>query len=136
MTYYRVIDEIWVLDYHLLKAPVLKCDWVQSSCVKKNELGFILVNLNQLGYKSDPLILASQAKQVFYVNDQIQTKRSIVCHMPSRSNHNQINEDEVNNVTEYPPFTREFPTNDLLCSANGDRAIYARNSKEGIWVTN
>ena len=28
MTYYGVIDEIWVLDYHLLTVPVLKCDWV------------------------------------------------------------------------------------------------------------
>ena len=80
--------------------------------------------------------MASQAKQVFYVNDQIQTKWFIVCHMPTRSNLNQINKDEVNNVTEYPPFTREFLSNDLLRSANGDRAIYARNSKEGIWVTN
>ena len=52
---------------------MLKCDWVQNSCVKKDELGFILVDLNRLGYKSDPFILASQAKQVFYVNDQIQT---------------------------------------------------------------
>ena len=88
------------------------------------------------GYRSDPFILASQAKQVFYVNDQLQTKWSIVCHMPTRSNPNQINEDEVNNVTKYPPFTRELPTNILLYFANGDRAIYACNSKKGIWVTN
>ena len=40
--------------------------------------------------------------------------------MPTRSNPNQINEDEANNVTKYPSFTIEFPTNDLLCSANGD----------------
>ena len=100
---------------------MLKCDWVQSSCVKKDELGFILVDLNRLGYKSYPFILASQVKQVFYVNDQIQTKWFIVCHMPTRSNLNQINKDEVNNVTEYPPFTKEFPTNDLLHSINGDR---------------
>lgn len=74
----------------------------------------------RLGYKFDPFILVSQAKQVFYVNDQIPTKWSIVCHMPSKSNPNQINKDEVSNVIEYPPFTRELPTNDLLHSANGD----------------
>ena len=56
--------------------------------------------------------------------------------MPIRSNPNQINEDECNNVVEYPPFTKELPTNDLLYSTNGDRVIYARNNKEGIWVTN
>ena len=99
---------------------MLKCDWVQSSCVKKDKLGCILVDLNRLGYKYDPVILASQAKQVFYVNDQIQTKWSIVCHMPIISNLNQTNEDKANNVIEYPPFTKEFSTNDLLRSANSD----------------
>ena len=115
---------------------MLKCDWVQNSCLKKDELGFILVDLNRLGYRSDPFILASQAKQVFYVNDQIQIKWCIVCHMSIRSNLNQINKDEFNNVVEYPPFTRELPTTDLLYFTNGNRAIYARNSKEEIWVTN
>ncbi|ESR65013.1 hypothetical protein CICLE_v10010554mg [Citrus x clementina] len=69
-------------------------DWVQNSCVKKHELGFILVDLNKLGYKYDLFILTSQAKQVLYVNDHIQTKWYILCHMPTKSNPNQINEDE------------------------------------------
>ena len=107
----------------------MKCDWVQNNCIKKDDLGFILVDLNRLGYKFDPFILASQAKQVFYINNQIQTKWSIVCHMPIRSNPNKINEDEFNNVVEYPLFTRELPNTDLLYSTNGDRAIYKRNSK-------
>ena len=114
ITYYRVMDEICVLDYHLLKVLVLKCDWVQNSCVMKDELEFILIDLNKLGYKSDLFISTSQAKEVFYGNDQLQTKWSIVCNMPTRSNPNKINEDEVNTVTKYPPFTRELPTNDLL----------------------
>ncbi|XP_038698507.1 uncharacterized protein LOC119996072 [Tripterygium wilfordii] len=47
-TFYGVIDEIWVVDYHLLKIPVLKCDWVQNrGGVLKDEHGSILVDLNR-----------------------------------------------------------------------------------------
>lgn len=66
---------------------------IEFKIVVKNE--FILANLNQLGYKSNPFILASQAKQVFYVNVQIQRKWTIVCHMPTAGNPYQINEYEV-----------------------------------------
>ena len=47
MTFYGVIDQISVVDYHLLKIPPLKCDWVRNnSVVKKDEHRFILVHLN------------------------------------------------------------------------------------------
>ena len=39
---------------------------------------FLQVDLNRVGYKDEPFILASQAKQVFYVNDPTSTKWSIV----------------------------------------------------------
>lgn len=72
MTYYGVVDEIWQLDYHMLKITLFKCDWVKNtSCVKVNELGFTLVDLHRIGHKSDPFILASHAKQVFYATDPI-----------------------------------------------------------------
>lgn len=46
-TYYGVIDEIWQLDYHMLKITLFKCDWVKNmGCVKVNELGFTLVDLH------------------------------------------------------------------------------------------
>ena len=118
----------------MLNIHVLKFDWVQNSCVKKHELGFILVDLNKLGYKYDLFILTSQAKQVLYVNDHIQTKWYILCHMPTKSNPNQINEDEVNNIIEYPQFTKELSANVLLYSTNGYRVIYACNNKGGIWL--
>lgn len=67
MTFYKVIDEIWVVDYCLLKIHVLKYDWIRnSSGVKKDEHGLIFADLNQLGHKSDSFILASQIKQFFF----------------------------------------------------------------------
>lgn len=62
-------SEIGVLNYQLLKVPKLKCDWVQNSYGKKVELGFILVDLYRLGYKSNLFLLASQAKQLFCIYD-------------------------------------------------------------------
>ncbi|GKC28122.1 putative transposase-associated domain-containing protein, partial [Tanacetum coccineum] len=72
--YYGVLQEIWVLDYYFRQIPLFKCDWVnhKASGVKHDKyLGYTLVDLNSLGHKGDPFILASQARQVFYVKDQL-----------------------------------------------------------------
>ncbi|KAL6315961.1 hypothetical protein AAG906_014886 [Vitis piasezkii] len=39
--------------------------------IRVDDLGFTLVDFNKMAYKSDPFILASQAKQVFYVQDEL-----------------------------------------------------------------
>nr|GEV28678.1 putative ribonuclease H-like domain-containing protein [Tanacetum cinerariifolium] len=67
-----VLQEIWVLDYRFKQIPLFKCDWVNHRAgeVKHDpNLGYTLVDLNSLGHKNDPFILASQARQVFYVKD-------------------------------------------------------------------
>lgn len=43
-----------------------------------DEFMFTLTDFNKLGYKSDHFILVSQAKQTFYVQDQLNPKWSIV----------------------------------------------------------
>ncbi|KAK7390244.1 hypothetical protein VNO78_25543 [Psophocarpus tetragonolobus] len=43
-----------------------------------NELGFILVDLERVAYKDEPFIMASQAKQVFYVKDPCNERWSVV----------------------------------------------------------
>ncbi|GJZ68034.1 reverse transcriptase domain-containing protein [Tanacetum coccineum] len=48
-------------------------------------LGYTLVDLNNLGHKVDPFILASQAQQVFYVKDQIDKKLYIVFKTPPKN---------------------------------------------------
>ncbi|KAA0042106.1 hypothetical protein E5676_scaffold306G003720 [Cucumis melo var. makuwa] len=70
MTFYGVIQEIWKIDYHQLSFILFKCDWVDNrSEVKVDELGFTIMDLKRIGHKSDSFILATQAKQVFYVQD-------------------------------------------------------------------
>ncbi|GJZ82334.1 transposon ty3-G gag-pol polyprotein [Tanacetum coccineum] len=62
--YYGVLQEIWVLDYRFRQIPLFKCDWVnhRAGGVKRDNLGYTLVDLNNLGHKVDPFILASQAR--------------------------------------------------------------------------
>ncbi|XP_052295799.1 uncharacterized protein LOC127901832 [Citrus sinensis] len=79
MTFYGIIEEIWELDYHQFRIPVFRCDWVKSSNgIKVDKFGFTLVDLQRTGHKNDPFILASQAKHVFYVEDQLDPRWSIV----------------------------------------------------------
>ena len=60
MTFYGVIREIWELDYIIFSLPVFLCDWVESNKgVWEDELRFTFVNLNRIGHKSDPFILAT-----------------------------------------------------------------------------
>ncbi|GJW74773.1 putative transposon, En/Spm-like protein [Tanacetum coccineum] len=85
--YYGVLQEIWLLDYRFRQIPLFKCDWVnhRAGGVKRDNLGYTLVDLNNLGHKVDPFILASQARQVFYVKDQIDKKLSIVFKTPPKN---------------------------------------------------
>ncbi|KAJ0103117.1 hypothetical protein Patl1_05271 [Pistacia atlantica] len=54
----------------MFNLPIFKCDWFDSNGgVKVDDLGFTLINTNRLVHKSDPFILASQAKQVFYTTN-------------------------------------------------------------------
>ena len=70
MTYYGVIEHIWEIDYTTFRVPVFRCKWVDDNHGKKvDELGFTLVDFSREGHQKEPYIMASQAKQVFYMRD-------------------------------------------------------------------
>jgi len=82
-TYYGIITEILELNYHHKGNVVLfKCDWVdnrvQNKWVKTDQFGTTTMNFRHLfntGEKisDEPFILASQAVQVYYVPEAIDT---------------------------------------------------------------
>ena len=82
-TYYGIIKEILELNYHHKGNVVLfKCDWVdnrvQDKWVKTDQFGITSVKFKHLfntGEKlsDEPFILASQALQVYYIHDPIDT---------------------------------------------------------------
>lgn len=63
MPFYRVVDEIWQLDYLGVKKMFFKCDWVDDWGVNIDELWFTVVNLDRIGYKSYCFILVGHASE-------------------------------------------------------------------------
>lgn len=72
-TYYGRIEEIWELDYAPnFKIPLFRCQWVKltgGGVTIDKEYGMTTVDLNNVGYKSEPFVLAKDVSQVFYVKD-------------------------------------------------------------------
>jgi hypothetical protein len=80
-SYYGYIEEIWELDYRpFFKVPLFRCKWVKLDGVgvKVDQLyGMTTVDLNNLGYRDEPFVLANNVAQVFYVHERhvLQTKK-------------------------------------------------------------
>jgi hypothetical protein len=70
--YYDQIQEIWELYFHGFKIPLFCSNWVAATRgVVQDKYGFITVDHNHQGYKSEPFVLAKYAAQVFYVPNTI-----------------------------------------------------------------
>ncbi|KAK9049303.1 hypothetical protein SSX86_031729 [Deinandra increscens subsp. villosa] len=132
--YYGVLQEIWVLDYHFRRIPLFKCDWVDNkNGVKKDSLGYTLVDLGRLGHKDDPFILASQAQQVFYVADQLEKRWSIVFKNPAK-NYRDAYEDEEFSTVVIPDNDNILPSLDPTELRKQSRNNYFRDDCRGIVI--
>ncbi|KAK2637432.1 hypothetical protein Ddye_032224 [Dipteronia dyeriana] len=71
----NVVDVIELDYYRGRKVALFKCDWIDINSnrgTKKDELGFTRVNPSCSLKTEEPFILASQAIQVFYVEDPVE----------------------------------------------------------------
>jgi len=102
ITYYGIIDDIWELDYgDNIRFPVFWCKWVKHPRgVEVDNFGLTIVDLQNIGYKDDPWILASHVAQVFYVIDPSKKQKHIV--IPGKQN--IIGVDGVEDVEQYNQF--------------------------------
>jgi hypothetical protein len=67
------------VDFHGFQIPLFRCNWVNANKgVGKDKYGFITVDLNHQGYKSDPFVLAKHVAQVFYVPDTTNKRLKVV----------------------------------------------------------
>ncbi|CAL9019070.1 unnamed protein product [Prunus brigantina] len=137
MGFYGVIQEIWDLDYQKFTIPVFRCDWIDStSGLVVDELGFTLVDLSKIGHRNDQFVLASQVKQVFFVDDTMHRGWSVVLSMPNREYNDVIGDEVLGDVRiECEPFTRGMPnvdTFDELVGELGGQNI--RDGCEDIWI--
>ena len=70
-SYFRVIEEIWELEYGPLMIPLFWCQWVSKAGggVTIDLYGMTIVDFKKIGYKDEPFILAKDVAQVFYMKD-------------------------------------------------------------------
>jgi hypothetical protein len=78
--YYGVIDDIWEIHYgYNIQIPVFRCRWVKHPRgVEVDAYGLTIVDLNNVGYKDDPWVLASQVAQVLYVANPAKKAKYVV----------------------------------------------------------
>ncbi|CAL8154398.1 unnamed protein product [Prunus armeniaca] len=137
MGFYGVIQEIWDLDYQKFTIPVFRCDWIDStSGLVVDELGFTLVDLSKIGHMNDQFVLASQVKQVFFVDDPMHRGWSVVLSMSNREYNDVIGDDVLGDVRiECEPFTRGMPNVDTFDEVVGELGSQnIRDGCEDIWI--
>ncbi|CAL9018537.1 unnamed protein product [Prunus brigantina] len=116
MSFYGVNQEIWDLDYQKFRIPVLRCDWIDNTLgLVVDELGFTLVDLSKIRHRNDQFVLASQVKQVFYVDDPMHRGYSVVLSMSNREYNDVIGDDVLGDTRiECEQFTRGIPNVDTF----------------------
>ena len=71
--FYGVLSNVVVLNYILgYKVILFKCSWFDTNRKKKkikHDHNFTSIQVSSTWYKNDPFILATQAQQVFYLDD-------------------------------------------------------------------
>ena len=129
--------------------PLFCCQWEKLSrgVVTKDQFGMTIVDLNNLGYRDEPFVLAQDVAQVFYVKDMsskpkkgmnkqtdepkqhivFSGKRNIVG-VEDKTN---LSED-YNNFVDIPPFAVNADPCILL--ANENTPYLRRDHNQGIFV--
>lgn len=138
LCFYRVIIKIWGLDYTMFRILVFKCDWVDNNDdIKVDELGFTLVDWTKVANKLDSFILASQAKQVLYVKDQIHPRWSIVLSIPHKDFlHKEGVDDLVGFSMAHHCFISALPKVDSFRDMDDSQAICMWEDSEEIRIEN
>lgn len=145
-TFYGVVEEIITLDYFCMEYTLFKCNWIDvynKRGIKTDDLGFTMVNmkkfLSQNHWQDDPFILASQAKQVFYVQDPVETDWYVVLTCPPKGLRNNASYEP-----EYADLSHVVDFQETKCVSEEDIADvdvnvdvnvdYVRSDCEGIWL--
>nr|ABA97003.1 transposon protein, putative, CACTA, En/Spm sub-class [Oryza sativa Japonica Group] len=144
-TYYGAIEDIWELDYGLLKVPLFRCQWVRltGGGVMIDDSGMTTVDLNKVGYSDEPFVLANNVTQVFFMKDMSskekkgrgpdEPKRHVV--LPGKRKIVRV-EDKTDEDYELldgqPPFTVTIDPSILL--SNEDTPYSHSDHKEGTIV--
>ena len=90
-----------------------------------------------MAHKPDPFILASQVKQVYYVQDQLNQRLSIVLLTPQKYffNREDPNDLMINSI-EHHPFIPTLAQVESFGATDDSNTICIRGDREGYWIDN
>ncbi|XP_074369103.1 uncharacterized protein LOC141709096 [Apium graveolens] len=132
-TYYGVITSIWELDYNNFRVPIFRCNWVDiNKGVKVDDLGFILVNLNKLGFVNDPFVLGKHVKQVYYIYDPLEKFWTVVLKLPEKNFHDHYDEENDGSVEVELENDLHLPLFPNFDEHDDENTSYMREEEEWI----
>ncbi|XP_027103065.1 uncharacterized protein [Coffea arabica] len=89
LVYFGVLKNMIELIYGGCRVVLFECDWISNgSRMKQDTDGFTLVNFANVRPHVEPFILASQASQVFYVEDPTDKDWQVVISTTARAGYN------------------------------------------------
>nr|GMD44164.1 uncharacterized protein LOC109169448 [Ipomoea batatas] len=121
--FYGVLNDVIELEYIKgCRIVLFKCDWFdigKRSCIQHDGI-FTSIKVSSFWYKNDPYVLASQAKQVFYLNDP---KLGLNWRVVQQFQHRHIyDENEVGSIPDDKDDTHDnndvYQDNEMV-SSNG-----------------
>ncbi|CAN1782497.1 hypothetical protein LINPERHAP1_LOCUS15867 [Linum perenne] len=103
--YYGVLREVIELQFLGGRRVVLfQCDWCDVcdnvKGLKVDEYGLVCVNLKRMLKTNEPFVLASQASQVFFVDDRIHLNWHVVVRVQPRDTYSLFEEAYESNNDE------------------------------------
>ena len=140
VNYYGVLVDIIELHYSIdHKFILFKCDWVDNTrgLIERDDFGFTLINFKRLLYSrqeitDEPFILASQAKQVFYVQDPVEEDWFIVVKTKPRDLFDMFEHQTMQDTTD-AELSSERNLGDITISPN-DSISWVRQGVPGVEV--
>ncbi|BBN67692.1 hypothetical protein Prudu_155S000100, partial [Prunus dulcis] len=117
----------------LAAGPNMAVPLYRSYLIKVDELGFTLVDLSKIGHRNDQFVLASQVKQIFFIDDPMHRGWSVVLSMPNREYNDVIGDEVLGDVIiECEPFTRGMPNVDTFDELVGE--LGGQNIRVGVKI--
>lgn len=128
--YYGVLVDIVQLNYfgdhHVM---LFKCDWYEGRSVQRDKFNYTSVNMSKPWKTNEPFVLATQAEQVYYVDDiKLGKDWKVVIHAQARGVWNVVEnqDDEFMTMNESVQQNESHFTDDMIQVSN-DFVDWSRN---------
>ena len=113
MDYYGVLSDVVELQYMGENRVILfKCDWwdvhSQDRGIDVDKYDIVSVNVKRPLMTNEPFVLACQAEQVFYVNDNARPDYQIVLKTEHRDLYKMSSNEDEKNVDDLEAIQQNF----------------------------